>query len=153
MTTDTHTPEPLQPTLSENERMRRNKDILLAALRATGAIRASVAYSGSCDEGYVSGIGAQDRQNAAVSLDAPVAVYDEDRRFEAGQWQTSTVLKEQPLEQALSDFAMQALWRHHQGWENNEGGSGEVVFDCESGTAWIEHTEYFAESEYTETAL
>ena len=57
------------------------------------------------------------------------------------------------LDIALSDYAMEAVYQHHRGWENNEGGYGEVIFDCEAGTVRIEHFDYFVESEYTETEL
>jgi hypothetical protein len=65
----------------------------------------------------------------------------------------TTVEQSVSIEQALRDFADAAIELVHGGWENGDGGSGSVVFDCQSGIVRIEHTAYFTDSDYEETTL
>ncbi|MCL1960606.1 MAG: hypothetical protein FWG56_02230 [Desulfovibrionaceae bacterium] len=152
MNSNTTTPETL-PDLSRQERQDRNKALLLDALKSAGAIRAAVTYSGGGDEGYADGIVATAADGKPIRLSAPVSLYVVRSDFIDGQWQSAIVLKELPLEDALSNFAMEALEERHAGWEINDGGEGEVVFDCAKGVVRIEHNDYYTESEHTETTL
>ncbi|MGS1053287.1 DUF6878 family protein [Burkholderia glumae] len=45
------------------------------------------------------------------------------------------------------------MYRHHPGFENNDGGSGEVYFEVDSMRVWIEHRDYYTESIYSENEL
>lgn len=136
------------PSMTRGERVGRNKTILLEALKAAGAARATIAYSGGGDEGFVRDIGATGADGSMIALTATVSLFAEKSQFVGGQWHRHSVQEEQPLDQALSDFAMEAVHHRHGYWHN-----GEVVFECESPTARIEHNAYFVESEYTETVL
>jgi hypothetical protein len=131
----------------------KNKSTLLAALRETGAATATVTYQGSGDSGYVEGVSIQDANDAAINWSSTVTYCDVENRFENGAWHPVIVEKEQPLETALSDFAMTAVYCRHGGWENNEGGCGNVVFDTATDVVRIEHTEYFIDSACEETLL
>lgn len=152
MNPDSSTPQTAL-AMTTNERMACNKEILLDALKHAGAIRAGVAYHGGGDEGTDQGAKASDAHNQAVDLSSTVTLFCERRDHEAGQWKISIAQQDALLDIALSDYAMEAVYQHHRGWENNEGGYGEVIFDCEAGTVRIEHFDYFVESEYTETVL
>ena len=48
---------------------------------------------------------------------------------------------------AMIEVAESFLSYHHSGWENNDGGRGEVTFDIENRKMTLHHQEY-----YTETA-
>lgn len=139
--------------MSDNERMARNKALLLGALKGAGAVLASVTYHGGGDEGTDDGVSAFDGNNVAITLAGTVSLFCQRHYHDDGHWRTTTVQKDQPLDEALSEYAMEAVNQHHGGWETGEGGYGEVVFDCEAGMVRIEHNDYYVESEYTETVL
>lgn len=152
MNHDSSTPHTAS-AMSSKERLARNKETLLDALKRAGALRARVTYHGGGDEGSHDDVSASDAANSPIDLSGTVSLLCERYDREDGQWKISIVPQDQPLDTALSDYAMEAVEQHHGGWENNEGGYGEVVFDCEAGTARIEHNDYVVESEYTETVL
>ena len=82
-----------------------------------------------------------------------VTVFAERGVFENGKWQTTVVEQQLSIEQALRDFADEVIDVVHGGWENGDGGSGKVIFDCHAGMVRIEHTAYFTDSDYEETTL
>jgi hypothetical protein len=77
----------------------------------------------------------------------------ESNQWEGGAWHSTVVLTDRPLDDALTDFAMDLVESHFGGWENNDGASGEVVFDATNGRVVIEHRAYFLDSEYSEIEL
>ena len=149
---DPNTPT-THPALSPQERQDRNKALLLEVLKTTGAIRASVHYSGEGDSGFADETLGFDAADAPVDLSTKVSMFVEHSQYVNDQWQTAIVQEERSLEDALTDFAMEAITTHHGGWENNDGGAGEVIFDCVEETVHIEHNDYYTESTYTETIL
>lgn len=138
--------------MSNQERTSNNKTLLLDALKRAGAVRATVGYSGG-DEGFANATAGFDANGALVDCSDPVSVFVQHSHFLNGQWQSAVVQEERPLDDALSDFAMEAVEDRHSGWKNGDGGAGEVVFDCASEQVRIEHNDYYTESEYTETTL
>jgi hypothetical protein len=152
MTSNTPAPDTSRE-LSAKERRDRNKVLLLDALKAIGAVRATVDYSGSGDEGFADETSAVNADQVAIDLSNQVPLLVERSHFVDGQWQSATVNEYLPLKDALRDFAMEAVNELHGGWENNDGGSGKVVFDCAANAVRIEHYSYYTESDYTETAL
>lgn len=140
-------------TMSDSERKARNKALLLDALKGAGAVLASVTYRGGGDEGTDDGVTAFDANNAAVDLSDTVSLLCERCYRDDQDWKTKIEQEDQPLANALTDYAMEAVNQHRCGWEDGEGGYGEVVFDCEAGTVRIEHNDYYVESEYTEIVL
>ena len=82
-----------------------------------------------------------------------VTVFAERGVFENGKWQTTVVEQQLSIEQALRDFTDEVIDVVHGGWENGDGGSASVIFDCQAGTVRIEHTAYFTDSDYEETTL
>lgn len=46
----------------------------------------------------------------------------------------------------VADFLMHFVNNTHSGWENNDGGSGEIFWDLRSDTIKLEHSEYFTDS-------
>ncbi len=139
----------LQPTT----RMEQNKALLLQALKATGAVQATVSYSGSGDEGGAENVEARGADGAPLDLGGSVSQFVEHSHYADGRWQSAVADEERPLDDALLDFAMEAVNAHHGGWENNDGGAGEVIFDCTSDSVRLEHKDYYIESVCTETTL
>ncbi|HQC99071.1 MAG TPA: hypothetical protein PK306_25530 [Aquabacterium sp.] len=147
------TPNPEQPALTLDERIQRNKALLLQALKGVGAVLAMVSYSGGGDEGFPNETSAVRADGESADLSANVDVHVEQRRFADQQWQTSTEMEDQRLDQALADFAMEMVELHHAGWYDGEGGSGQVMFDCAADVVRIEHREYYTATNRTETSL
>lgn len=133
--------------------MEQNKVRLLDALRAAGAVQATVSYSGSEGGSGTDGVKAHGADQTLFELRGSVFQSFEHPHHTHGRGQAAIVDEEWPLEEALMEFAMQAVDHHHDGWANNAGGEGEVIFDCVRGSVRLEHKSYRIESSRTETML
>lgn len=130
-----------------------NKRLLLAALAATGARAATICYVGMGDSGGIEGVSVEMSDGTIFDPTTPVTIFVDKGEYIDRTWQTRVVACEAQLEDAIRDFAEESIERHHGGYENEDGGAGEVIFDCEAETVRIEHNDYFTDSEYTETQL
>lgn len=130
-----------------------NRTVLLDALRAAGAASAVISYSGSGDEGNVNDISVLDASGQPLDATQPVTVMEEDSQYVDGQWQTSRTMVERSLHDALDAFADLAISVYHCGYENGDGGAGEITFDCAAGTVQMAHNAHYTESFLTETDL
>ena len=140
-------------TLSEGERAAANRAAIFAALRAAGACRATVSYMGVGDSGGPEGVKFEMPDGHSEPVPLPmVAQHVGTSRYVDGAWQTTFDLADQPLDEALIDFAMEAVEQHFGGWENGDGASGEVAFDAEDSTVTIEHNTYFTDSEFSKVS-
>lgn len=140
------TPKP-DPVLSHN------RTVLLDALRAAGAAYAVITYSGFGDSGNANAIQILDTGGQEVHGDQAVSVLREDGRYVYGQWQSTQSMGELSLRDALDAFADRALDRYHPGFEDNDGGEGEITFDVAAGTVCMAHRDFYVESTHTETDL
>jgi hypothetical protein len=131
----------------------RNRRILLATLAQAGAVTATATYVGCGDSGGVEDVSVGMPPETSFDMSALVTVFAERGVFKDGRWENTMVEQEVSVEQALRDFADEAIDLVHGGWENGDGGSGSVIFDCPAGTVRIEHTAYFTDSDYEETTL
>lgn len=151
---DDHAPvEPTPPTLDEASILGLNKRLLLSALRQAGIAQVTVTYVGMGDSGGVEGVEAAAPEGTHFDGLAPVTVHAQRASYNDGAWQTVEVEQSMPIEQALRDFADEIVDWLHGGWENGDGASGSVVFDCASDSVRVEHTAYFTDSDYEETVL
>jgi hypothetical protein len=144
---------PNPTALDEATVLGRNKRILLAALKQGGASTATVTYAGSGDSGSVESVTFETSPDSDFDGALPIAVFADQGVYQDGAWHTPLVEQQVSIEQALGDFAEEALELLHGGWENSDGASGSVIFDCQDGTVRIEHTAYYTDSEYEETTL
>jgi hypothetical protein len=145
--------EPARYVIEESSILGRNRRILLTTLAEAGAVIATATYVGCGDSGGVEDVSVEMPAATSFDMSAPVTVFAERGVFENGRWETTMVEQEVSVEQALRDFADEAIDLVHGGWENGDGGSGSVIFDCQAGTLRIEHTAYFTDSDYEETTL
>ena len=145
--------EPARYVIDEASVLGRNRRILLAVLAEAGAVTSTATYVGCGDSGGVEDVSVEMPAEAPFDMAALVTVFAERGVFENGEWQTTTVEQQLSIEQALRDFADEVIDVVHGGWENGDGGSGSVIFDCQAGTVRIEHTAYFTDSDYEETTL
>ena len=54
------------------------------------------------------------------------------------------------LSDTITDIASEVVSYYHGGWENNEGGRGCVLFNCEHFTVGVNHEEYVIQSIHSE---
>lgn len=59
---------------------------------------------------------------------------------------SNTTTEDEDLITSLVDVAESLLSYHHGGWENDEGGRGEVTFDIATRKVTLEHQEYYTET-------
>ena len=145
--------EPARYVIDEASVLGRNRRILLATLVQAGAVTATATYVGCGDSGGVEDVSVEMPTEAPFDMAGLVTVFAERGVFENGKWQTTVVEQQLSIEQALRDFADEVIDVVHGGWENGDGGSGKVIFDCHAGMVRIEHTAYFTDSDYEETTL
>lgn len=153
MTSEQSTPaDPGPMALDETTALGRNKRILLAALKQGGASAATVTYAGSGDSGSVESVTVETPPDTEFDSTTPITVFADQGVYQDGVWHTVLVERQVSIEQALGDFAEEALELLHGGWENSDGASGSVIFDCQDEVR-IEHTAYYTDSDYEETTL
>lgn len=136
-----------------------NVMVLANALKAAGAISATLSYSGSGDSGdsFETEVEWADNHELLVTSTNEALgdiTYTAIQMFYNGksfEHKTSTTTSN--FESALEAVCFQAVdATGHSGWENNEGGSGAFTVYA-SGYARLEHTDNVTESEGTETEL
>lgn len=147
------TAEPATTVLDASSVLGRNRPILLAVLKQGGVSTATVTYAGSGDSGSVEDVAVESAAGTGFDTLALITVFANRSDYLDHEWQTTVVEQQVSIDQALRDFAEEAVELLHGGWENNDGASGSVVFDCENGTVRVEHTVYFTDSDYEETVL
>ncbi|MCO8402843.1 DUF6878 family protein (plasmid) [Burkholderia cenocepacia] len=135
------------------ENVARNKAILLGLLKAAGARSAVVQYSGYGDDGSVIGVQIFGADTMPMSILGDVQIHDHDTRYENAQWTYSPVVHVLPVDDAMTRLADLVVALHHAGYQDGDGGAGELNFDVESGRVWLDHRDYYTESIVTETEL
>jgi hypothetical protein len=115
-----------------------DKQPILAALKAIGAAVVTITYDGEGDSGQIDDITAHTTDNTEVNLDVP---------FVGPAANSST------LRNAIDDLAWQCLQALHDGFENNEGGCGEIIIDVATGGITVDHNDRIVELNNTVTEL
>ncbi len=118
-----------------------NKATLFAALGAAGITRVVLTFDGGGDSGQTENIEAFAGNDLRDLPDATVELRD--LLFREGEPRALS----QPLADAIETLAYACLEQKHCGWENNEGGYGEFVFDVAEGTITLDYNERFESSE------
>lgn len=116
------------------QRFKDTRPVILKIMNEAKITHVSVCYSGSGDSGCVDLISTEPK---GIDLTVPVIVDGKSIR----------------PDQLLEDYVYDALTIHHDGWENNDGASGELVWDIAADTVDLNHYSYYTESEYTGTEL
>jgi hypothetical protein len=123
-----------------------NKGVLLAALRSLDLSQATMTYSGSGDSGQVDEIGvapwSEDVLKSFVTMRYELSAFLPDEK----RWETRLTDKKVTLREALRDFADAVIYLHAAGFENNDGGSGELTLTVEDDSYHLDHTTYYTES-------
>lgn len=106
---------------------------LFDVLSDYGVTSVSVDYSGSGDSGGIDGVVFMKEDKIFDAMD----LYKD-----AGHTDDSP----QDLENAVSDLAMGLVEHQHGGWENNNGGGGEVIFDVQNERVEVNHYDWYMEA-------
>ena len=159
ITEDTFVWLPLDSYAQEcKDRADQNREAIWAALKGPAFERYSsvrVTYSGESDDGQINNITLEPEDNDGAKLltDTRVSVINKSSRLVDGEWIESPLVKDTSLDEALEDFAYDWLSSNHGGWENNDGGSGHMVFDFKNQKVNISHCTYYTSSETDEYVL
>ena len=134
----------------ERTKVQRNKDALIPVLRSNGIKYVVIEYNGYGDSGQV--------EDVAV-YGAHCEVQPENSYETEGRIDMPDVIAELPeekgkkLQTVLEDFGWDTVTAHHGGFENNEGGQGQVLIDVEAGKVRIEHGDNYVEVHSSSTEI
>ena len=120
---------------------------ILDAMEAIGIETITVEYSGGGDSGGVDEVTIQGHVPEDFDLEVwqMSSSYDQSRR----DWVEAWHLKRLVLIDAVRDVSESLKSAYFGGFENNEGGRGEITFSFEEKAALMDHTNYGEGSDYT----
>ncbi len=109
------------------------KEACLGLLRNLGVVSVEADYNGWGDEGQVDTITAVKADNSEVNLKRhPYLLRDNDHI--------------RTLHDLIEEFSWDAVQHFHEGFHNNDGGSGTVTIDVVTGHVKIEHDDNVVET-------
>jgi hypothetical protein len=107
-------------------------------------VRVEADYDGEGDEGQIQDINAFKADDTTVDL-------SKTGRLSFGEDQDLRTYNN--LREFVDEFPWEVLSAHHEGFEDNDGGFGNVVIDVNEGIARLEHQDRIISTEYTETEI
>jgi len=133
-----------------DERRRRltlNKDAILTAMRAAGITSVTASYTGEGDEGSPTDLQAEP---ADVDLDVELTMAVQTSEWDEAQrcWAWSDIETRMTLDEAMSAFVDEVIQEYHAGFEDGEGGGGELMFDAAAMTVTYNNFNYVVERDY-----
>jgi hypothetical protein len=126
------------------DRAMASKSILIAAMRQHAIAEIEVEYDGFGDSGQIQDVTALDEKGNRMDWPAGVKV------SLPGQGQEVKVLD---LEEAAEEIAWSLIESFHGGWENNDGGNGNLRFDAEDDKIVWEHNDAYTDYHTTNHEL
>jgi len=132
----------------------KNREILIAALKAQGITIATVDYAGAGDSGDTCDLVVQPPEllTALSAIKIKQQVVDV-QYLGYGQRACSMRETEVALDEAVRDFAMRWVDSLYGGWENDDGACGTVTINVHDDAIHLEHTTYYTESSSYEHSL
>lgn len=112
-----------------------HKDSLLDALSAAGVARVTVSYDGEGDSGQTDRAEAIAQDGSAIDLATLTAPDPQAASSD------NAVKAAVQLSQLVENFLWAALDAHHAGFENNDGGFGELTIDVTERSVTLEHSD------------
>lgn len=119
-----------------------NKRALFAILTPAGITRVAVTFDGGGDSGQIEAVEAYCGDETATLPDCEVTL----SRYSYRSSEVEKVALSVP--EAIEDLCYALLGQEHGGWENNEGGYGEFVFDVVGDTIALDMNIRIETSEY-----
>jgi hypothetical protein len=123
--------------LPGTDQLTASKEAFLGALRNIGVVSIEADYNGWGDEGQVDSITALRADNSEVNL----------KRYPCSITGADHI---RTLEDLIEEFSWDAVQHFHDGFHNNDGGSGTVTIDVPTGRVKIAHNDNVVESVYSE---
>lgn len=127
-----------------------NKAAIIEALKPHGIKKVIVEYYGGGDSGGAEDVRLELENGETVPVPTGSVSYAYNRtRYNFQTKGVETIegyIEKKPLTNALEDFAMHLVEIHHAGWENDDGGRGDVTFDLDENEIVVDHEEYYTES-------
>lgn len=117
-----------------------NREILFNALQELGVTSVTVVYEGSGDSGGIEDFSILPE---GISPEKEIIVWN-------AVW-GNDVPEEKRLniKEVIENSSMAIVAFDHGGWENNEGGGGEVTWDVATRAISLEHYDYVVERDYS----
>ena len=109
------------------------KDVLLHELASAGIVTVTVEYDGEGHSGQIESIAVEDASQNRVEI------ADNER------WDK--------LDNQITEFVWEVLGAHHDGFENNDGGFGEITIDVMKGTVQLDHNTRVTDTFMTSTEV
>lgn len=118
-----------------------NKATLLDALAAAGITTVTVTFDGYGDSGQIEDITAQQGETI---VDLPAGEVS----LASAVWGSDAVsATRMEIAAAVEQLCYDLLEQSHPGWENNDGASGEFVFDVAARAITLDHSERYTATE------
>lgn len=120
-----------------------NRELILDALKHKSIPSVIVVYDGYGDSGGITDFQVNGGKGQADLADKVICQTSEPFTGEKFD-------EEKTLKDLIESLAMDFVESDHDGWENNEGGSGTVTFDTQAMQVRVDHLEnYVSHEEYT----
>lgn len=107
---------------------------LVEALRKLGIASVVAVYDGAGDSGQIESIAAYTADGSEITIKGQIIVAD---------------APPEPMEEVLDAFCWDCLVAYHQGFENNEGGYGEITIEIATRKVTIDHNDRIIEVDNT----
>lgn len=132
----------------------KNREILIAALKAQGITIATVDYAGAGDSGDTCDLVVQPPELLTILSAIKIKQQVVDVQY-LGYGQRACSMRETDvaLDEAVRDFAMRWVDSLYGGWENDDGACGTVTINVHDDAIHLEHTTYYTESSSYEHSL
>jgi len=125
----------------EAEQFALNKATLFNALALAGVTKVVVSFDGYGDSGQIEDIEALDVDGTIAMPDAMVEL------VESRSPQTESDRSMVRIETAVESLAWDVLEGTHSGWENEQGGYGDIIFDVAANSITLDYNERYEASE------
>jgi hypothetical protein len=132
-------------------RMQEIKPFVLEQLRRNGVRTVHAQYDGEGDSGQINEITGCDANNQDVDLHSFKAEMPSDDSPLAAL--LGRLFGPCSLENLVETYTWEILGAYHAGFENNDGGYGELTIDVKAGTVSLEHNERYINVHWTGTEV
>lgn len=117
-----------------------NRREIHATLHSLGAKTVTCTYSGYGDSGQIDDTNIDGIDIGKEMPEVMLTCLDE---------KGDRVVHPQGLMNALTDMFYTFLEHHHPGYENNDGGQGEFIWDVKENTISLDHGDNYVQTEHT----
>ena len=130
-----------------------NRTVLMTLLGEHGIKCLTIFYSGGGDSGDTDKIETTPPEALAVLGSVTISMRQPEVEQLEGHHTYVLAEEDRPALDALREFALGWVEQTHCGWENNDGGTGDVTFDVLQDICTLQHTEYYTGTLHHEYTL